>query len=88
MGLGATVLNFVCQKISDMAEITEFRPKFIFRLFLKILLNIFKLLFPKFSNFGGGEITEFREISIPPCVATREYKKNLYTDDESSYTRV
>ena len=39
---------------SDMAEISEFRPKFIFRLFLKILLNIFKLLFPKFSNFGGG----------------------------------
>ena len=25
MRLGATVLNFVCQKISDMAEITEFR---------------------------------------------------------------
>ena len=25
-----------------------------FSLFLKILLNIFKLLFPKFSNFGGG----------------------------------
>ena len=33
----------------------KFRPKFIFRLFLKILLNIFKLLFLKFSNFGGGQ---------------------------------
>ena len=42
----------------------KFRPKFIFRLFLKILLNIFKLLFLKFSNFGGGEITEFGEISL------------------------
>ena len=41
----------------------KFRLKFIFKLFLKILLNIFKLLFLKFSNFGGGEITEFREIS-------------------------
>ena len=40
-----------------MAEISEFceiSTEFIFRLFLKILLNIFKLLFPKFSNFGGG----------------------------------
>ena len=42
----------------------KFRTKFIFRLFLKILLNIFKLLFLKFSNFGGGEITEFGEISL------------------------
>ena len=41
----------------------KFRPKFIFRLFLKILLNIFKLLFPKSLNFGGAEISEFREIS-------------------------
>ena len=40
----------------------KFGPKFIFRLFKKILLNIFKLLFLKFSNFGGGEITKFREI--------------------------
>jgi len=36
------------------ANFAKFRPKFIFRLFLKILLNIFKLLFLKFSNFGGG----------------------------------
>jgi len=40
------------QRISR--NFTKFRPKFIFRLFLKILLNIFKLLFPKFLNFGGG----------------------------------
>ena len=32
----------------------KFRPRFSFRLFLKIFLNIFKLLFPKFLNFGGG----------------------------------
>jgi len=40
-----------------MAEITEFHEistEIHFRLFLKILLNIFKLLFPKFSIFGGG----------------------------------
>ena len=54
------VLNFVCQKISGMAEITEFREiswnfsQNSFWTIFKILLNIFKLLFPKFSNFGGG----------------------------------
>jgi hypothetical protein len=39
---------------SKSANFAKFRPKFIFRLFLKILLNIFKLLFLKFSNFRGG----------------------------------
>ena len=38
--------------------------------FFKILLNIFKLLFPKFSNFGGGEITEFRNTGFY-CMAYR-----------------
>ena len=39
-----------------MAEITEFREisaKIYFKTIFKILLNIFKLLFLKFSNFGG-----------------------------------
>ena len=50
-----------------MAEITEFREisaEIHFYTIFKILLNIFKLLFLKFSNFGGGEITEFGEISL------------------------
>ena len=54
----------------------KFRPKFIFRLFLKILLNIFKLLFPKFSNFGGGgakspNFAKFRRRMMGKCVKTK-----------------
>ena len=45
-----------------LRNFTKFRPKFIFRLFLKILLNIFKLLFPKFLNFGGGRNQRIYEI--------------------------